>query len=394
MIALQNFEIPNHNTCGLETKDGEPPYMIDKERRLKEMIDSGDMQFPEGYRKNTPKEDMCLEFVDNFKNQYTQLYPSRAPLLLSPRNECTCRKFICTFVRPTELPYEELYDWESPSMPGKGCAAYIANYIRYEELPKPTELPPVVVSPATTLKWQIGDCFDISILLASLLLGTGYDAYVVIGYATREVCENSQFRKNWTNTMEPIVTNTEEESSKKKKKDKTRKYYSKLRQRPSLESAFDKENNEKKRDADNKLGDETIDTDDKDNDDDEMAGKRVHVWVMIMGSPSKRKDASIEEGDVFFVEPSTGQRVDLNDPSYLEVESIFNDSNYWVSMIENKTGKEHHEKEYFNLTDLRKWEPVFVIEDDEEEEDTDAAVAGIKTTPIHLCFFFPLFLLT
>lgn len=33
--------------------------------------------------------------------------------------------------------------------------------------------------------WQRGDCFDMSILLASLLIGYGYDAYVVYGRAPK-----------------------------------------------------------------------------------------------------------------------------------------------------------------------------------------------------------------
>eukprot|EP00961_Rhodomonas_salina_P226407 3061073-Rhodomonas_salina.1 len=36
--------------------------------------------------------------------------------------------------------------------------------------------------------YQKGDCTDMSILLASLLIGVGYDAYVVIGYADKTTC--------------------------------------------------------------------------------------------------------------------------------------------------------------------------------------------------------------
>eukprot|EP00962_Isochrysis_galbana_P012214 scaffold3451_cov116-Isochrysis_galbana.AAC.6 len=35
--------------------------------------------------------------------------------------------------------------------------------------------------------WQAGDCFDCAQLLCSLLLGVGYDAYVVSGYAPKAV---------------------------------------------------------------------------------------------------------------------------------------------------------------------------------------------------------------
>lgn len=31
--------------------------------------------------------------------------------------------------------------------------------------------------------WKSGDCFDFAIVLASFLLGAGYDALVVVGYA-------------------------------------------------------------------------------------------------------------------------------------------------------------------------------------------------------------------
>lgn len=48
--------------------------------------------------------------------------------------------------------------------------------------PQPTTL----VSPTSVLKRQKGNCFDFSVLLCSLLLGAGYDAYCVCGYATRE----------------------------------------------------------------------------------------------------------------------------------------------------------------------------------------------------------------
>jgi len=49
----------------------------------------------------------------------------------------------------------------------------------------------VIPSPANVVTWQKGDCFDMSIVLASLLIGVGYDAYCVYGIAPREVtCKN------------------------------------------------------------------------------------------------------------------------------------------------------------------------------------------------------------
>ncbi len=40
--------------------------------------------------------------------------------------------------------------------------------------------------------WQKGDSFDISIVLASLLIGVGYDAYCVYGLAPREVTSKNE----------------------------------------------------------------------------------------------------------------------------------------------------------------------------------------------------------
>ena len=55
--------------------------------------------------------------------------------------------------------------------------------------------PKTLVSPTTVLKQQKGNCFDYSVLLASLLIGVGYDAYCVCGYADQEVTLLNQMRR-------------------------------------------------------------------------------------------------------------------------------------------------------------------------------------------------------
>lgn len=37
---------------------------------------------------------------------------------------------------------------------------------------------------------QTANCFELATLLVSFLIGCGYDAYVVQGYATETVCSN------------------------------------------------------------------------------------------------------------------------------------------------------------------------------------------------------------
>lgn len=51
-------------------------------------------------------------------------------------------------------------------------------------------------APATVLKRQKGNVFECATILCSLLVGVGYDAYVVSGYATREACMADETRED------------------------------------------------------------------------------------------------------------------------------------------------------------------------------------------------------
>jgi hypothetical protein len=55
------------------------------------------------------------------------------------------------------------------------------------------------------------------------------------------------------------------------------------------------------------------------------ADKAVHFWVLVL--PGTRDVAT-----GFFIEPSTGNRVDFGSPYYYEVVSVWNQENYWVNM--------------------------------------------------------------
>lgn len=115
-----------------------------------------------------------------YKRQFRVIYDPLRRLFLAPKNERSIKKFICTTIRPTKLPFTELYDWEK-------CSKFIADYIEYEELEHPDRFPNVVPSPANVLEWQAGDCFDMSTVLCSLLIGAGYRAYVVHGTAPKQI---------------------------------------------------------------------------------------------------------------------------------------------------------------------------------------------------------------
>jgi hypothetical protein len=85
---------------------------------------------------------------------------------------------ICSTLKSTKPTLKDLYEFKS-------CAHFVANYITYEPLDPPYEPPKMIPSPTFTLGVQRGNCFDMAIVLCSLLHGAGYDAYVVSGYAMK-----------------------------------------------------------------------------------------------------------------------------------------------------------------------------------------------------------------
>ena len=118
------------------------------------------------------------DIVDNFQLEFLQTNPHLKDRLsfLQPTNEVGIKKFVCTFLSPTLLPYSDFFDLNS-------AADFVARYVTYEPLSIDTSLGQVVVSPSQTLDSAAGDCVDMSFLLASLLLGAGYNAFVVFGKA-------------------------------------------------------------------------------------------------------------------------------------------------------------------------------------------------------------------
>jgi len=96
---------------------------------------------PRCYYENTSKEELVLEHVIEYKRQFKVIYDPMRKLLLAPKNERGLRKFICTTLRPTKLPYTDLYEWEK-------CSKFIKDYLDYEELTEPDRFPPIIPSPS------------------------------------------------------------------------------------------------------------------------------------------------------------------------------------------------------------------------------------------------------
>ena len=267
---------------------------------------------------------MVLEHVITWQKQFADIYSPYRPLLLAPRNEIGMLKFICTTLRPTKLPYKDLYNWDT-------CAKFITNFLEYEELDPPDQLPTIVPAPSNTLDWQTGDCFDFSILLCSLLLGNGYDSFVVYGKAPKETTARDESMLPCPVPDLPEFPNDEQEEIKPLKIAEApvikREEIEHHIDEPSS-SKFDettKRKTEEDREYKARMEVEITDDEPEYEKADEFKNKRLHCWVLI-----KAGKRDIKED--FFIEPTTGRHYSIKNAPYISIEGIFNNKNFWVNM--------------------------------------------------------------
>ncbi|NXL66433.1 DRC7 protein, partial [Chordeiles acutipennis] len=310
-------------------------------------------QLPSSYKTNSLKEKKLLRIADHFLQQYTHLCPDRKPLFLHPLNECGVQKFVSTTVRPTQLPYPELHHWD-------GCASFVSDYLTMEPLKSPVTPPSSLYSPTTILKYQRGNCFDFSVLLCSILLGAGYDAYCVHGYATRKVCTLDE-----TLELCPLLRKPQELPKEEMKSNKYR-----IKTLPDVQSKLElQQEAEKKAETEaaqkNKEREEEKEVEKPEHD--PLYGLRVHAWVLVL--PGKR-----EVPETFFINPFTGNSHSTTDEHFLGIESVWNHRNYWVNMQDCRNGCKDL---IFDLGDAVRWEvmlpgrnkPLHLLSDSEEEKE-------------------------
>lgn len=318
-----------------------------KQRRVKTLNadEYAGAELPESYTCNSNKEELCLEYVRHFNSNFKRLYPKRKPLFLISRNEYGVEKFVSTTVRPTLMPFREVYDVEK-------IAEFCANYLDFEPLEVPDEPPSCLPSPAQVLSWSVGDSFDFSVLLTSCLLGAGYDAFVVYGTAPRWVTLRNQSRSPCPLQEKEKAEAKEAEAQAKSqvKKEEPSKYAVEPRGVPK--STFDVDVEAKKAAAELKEPPDWFHDVDElawDETDDSLSGTRVHAWVLVR--PGKRDS----EGFVF-VEPSTGEVKPCKDCPYMQVEAVWNAKNYWVNMQPDTPARSLN----FDLKNEKLWEYVFI----------------------------------
>ncbi|KAM7404190.1 hypothetical protein PAMP_011559 [Pampus punctatissimus] len=301
-------------------------------------LEQTDALCPESYRLNSSDEMRLLAVADNFQRQYSHLFPDRKPLLLCPVNECGVKKFVSTTLQPTLTIHPELFTWE-------GCASFVANFLSLDPLEPPVDLPRYLSSSTSVLQRQTATCFEFGTLLCSLLLGTNYDAYCVSGYAVRDMClldqrlQECPLLDTRLNVTDEVVMSLQQQQEKK---------YT-VRPLRELESHFLIQQEKKKREDEAVLlQKQTLQEDSQQPPADPLQGLRVHCWVLVLSG-----SRSVQEN--FFIDPLTGKSYSTADDSFLGIEGVWNNLNYYVNMQNCSNGCADM---VYDLDDIKLWEPV------------------------------------
>ncbi|XP_067217266.1 dynein regulatory complex subunit 7 [Linepithema humile] len=214
----------------------------------------------------------------------------------------------------------------------------------------------------------MGNSFECATLLVSLLLGQGYNAYVVSGYASREqvLCDMTRRICPYLPEKEQTLPRTE--------MPKIVKYQ--LKAPPDFRSQFllELENRERKRIEDDLRQQEEerqrMIAEFEHPRPDKYFGNRIHAWVVILPEEKGVRDREITEP--IFIEPSSGNSYNPTEDEtnllYLGVESVWNDQNYWINM---QPREKSCAEIIWDLNKIELWEHLLPGEPRATRKDTD-----------------------
>ncbi|XP_066967871.1 dynein regulatory complex subunit 7 isoform X1 [Macrobrachium rosenbergii] len=208
-------------------------------------------------------------------------------------------------------------------------------------------MPSQLRQPAIVMETQTGEGAECAIVLASVLLGAGYQAFVVQGHALDSLVSADTSTKAcpYLDTEEKEKTALEDTSPSKytvrPPPDMRSRYNLIMEERARRRKAFEEEEmakmkKKKKKDQDEAEPDTSVDL-----------SSSLHFWVLVL--PHDR-----EIDNPTFVEPTTGEVIPLIpsvNHSYTCIHAVFNQKNYWACR--------HYEKpvtdDMFNLNDCSIW---------------------------------------
>ncbi|XP_061398814.1 coiled-coil domain-containing protein lobo, partial [Musca vetustissima] len=193
-----------------------------------------------------------------------------------------------------------------------------------------------LISPATLLRIRRGNSYEMATLLCSMLVGAGFDAFVVSGIARTKVVDNDQRSVPFPGDIYNMDSD-ENAKSEPTIGDKFR-----LGGMPDLQSHLEnniaeiikQKENEKRHQETLKREEEDL----KQQDVDRFRYRKPHAWVAIFTNGNKnvmeQKDDEASTANttkVEFIEPSTGFFVSSNCMDYTLIDSVWNQSQYYVN---------------------------------------------------------------
>uniref|UniRef100_A0A1A9VPS6 Dynein regulatory complex subunit 7 n=1 Tax=Glossina austeni TaxID=7395 RepID=A0A1A9VPS6_GLOAU len=225
-----------------------------------------------------------------------------------------------------------------------------------------TQRPTRLISPASLLRRRQGNSFEMATLLCSMLLGAGFQAFVVSGVARAETVECDLREKPYPYQMPAPKVEQEQ-----KAKPITGSKY-KLRPLPDLRSHLEENMAEllrQKEAAQQKIKDEALQRTLEELElqpVDKYHFRRSHAWVVVLDNAPwvtvhtavHKPDASPKMLTARFFEPSTGFICETHCKQYILIDSVWNQYNYYVNKQEYQRVSEIR----WDLRDTTDWEHI------------------------------------
>ena len=191
-----------------------------------------------------------------------------------------------------------------------------------------------------------------------MLIGAGYNAYVIYGKAPRFITSKDETRlppPEMIDDIKIIEPNLEE------KEDDTQPT---IKDKEPIFSQYDSEEKAEKEEMERQemIKNPVINDDMPELErNDPFKSRRVHAWVMI------RKCAQLESEEEVFIEPSTGRLYTIKDCPYEKVDALFNNVNFYINL--------HFEKELneidWNFNKATNWEFVMLNAKEQSDESPE-----------------------
>ncbi len=287
-------------------------------------LTSGAPKPPQSYLENNENESMCQAIASDYAKKMLQIYPKHTNrILLNVKNEYQVSKCVCTTIKPELSSYPTIHD-------AVDCAEFVAHYFDYEPLEDPTKPPENIPSPSQVITWGIGDCFDLSFVLASFLIGAGYDAYIVYGIAPKWICSRDTSEQSCPKRK---LFSCQEEDEREILK--------------TLQLMSNGNDQTMALDDSAPLNFDEVETNQEA--EDNLEGKRVHCWVFV-----KANTRCPPGSENFYIEPSTGQHYHPSSCPYKTIYAMWNTHNYWVNKLENGNVRD------FDFEPNSDWDSVFL----------------------------------